>query len=75
MTTTTKTTKTQTAAECYAERMAAIRKRMAHIEECLKKHEADAAKDARNWGYAGDLGECMHHLATLPESLGGDHED
>ena len=59
----------QTAAECYADRQQDIGVLLDLIAEELRIHAALAAKDPKNWGFAGDLGRIRENLKDVLESL------
>lgn len=69
--TTTTTTKQQTALECYTARMNEIKATLKAINEALATHESSMLTEPRNWGYAGDLGECTRYLKNALASVGG----
>lgn len=59
----------QTAAEMYAERQKDIGALMDLIGQEMKAHAEKAAKDPKNWGYAGDLGRIREVMKEALMSL------
>ena len=55
----------------YAARQAAIKGLMAQLTREMKDHATRAAKDPRNWGYAGDLGRVEMLMQELVDGLAG----
>ncbi len=65
---------TRTAQQAYDENRKAIETLMKRLSEQLAEHHTQQAKDARNWGYVGDLGEIRSRLETAVSFLAGDEE-
>ena len=59
----------QTAAERYADHQGDIAVLMDLVGEELRVHAAQAAKEPKDWGYAGDLGRVRGSMKGILESL------
>jgi hypothetical protein len=66
----TKQTTKQTAAACYAGRLAETKELLKRIEFRLQVHEGTQRQSQGDWGFPGDLGHVNEELAYVLASLG-----
>jgi hypothetical protein len=60
----------QTAAACYAERLAECQDLVKRLGGALEQHRQKQAQKPTHWGYAGDLARVAEELAYALASLG-----
>lgn len=60
----------RSSAEAYQMRQANISIRFAQLLDLLREHAEQAARQPRNWGYAGDLGHMEDMLERAAQAIG-----